>query len=61
MDKPTAHLLSDTIETTIGELVEVITQIAMESGKSEQEGYKLAAMTIENILRRSTSEATTIN
>jgi hypothetical protein len=40
------------IETTIGELVETITQIALETGKSEQEGYELASLAIENILRR---------
>jgi len=40
------------IETTIGELVEAVTQIALESGKSEQEGYELASMTVEAILRR---------
>jgi len=39
-----------TIETTIGELIEAITEIALESGKSEQEGYQLASLTIEKIL-----------
>ena len=29
------------IDTTIGDLVEAITQIALESGKSEEEGYEL--------------------
>ena len=28
----------DVIQTTIGDLVEAITQIALESGKSEEEG-----------------------
>ena len=41
------------IDTTIGDLVEAITQIALESGKSEEEGYELAAIAIESILRRS--------
>ena len=40
------------IDTTIGDLVEAITQIALESGKSEEEGYELAAVAIESILRR---------
>ncbi len=40
------------IETTIGELVEIITQIALETGKSESEGYELASMALESILRR---------
>ena len=38
------------IETTIGELIEAVTSIALESGKSEQEGYKLASVTLERIL-----------
>lgn len=42
----------ETIETTIGELVELITDIALETGRSEEEGYELASMTIESILRR---------
>lgn len=42
----------ETIDTTIGDLVEAITQIALESGKSEEEGYELAAVAIESILRR---------
>lgn len=38
------------IETTIGDLVEAITQIALETGKTEEEGYRLAALTIEKII-----------
>lgn len=44
------------IETTIGDLVEAITQIALEAGKTEKEGYKLASLTIESILRRNRSK-----
>ncbi len=44
------------IETTIGDLVEAITQIALESGKSEEEGYELASIAIESILRRNLKE-----
>lgn len=51
----------ETVETTIGELIEVITQIALEAGKSEQEGYRLAAATIERILRRSSRTENAIN
>lgn len=40
------------VETTIGDLIEAITQIALESGKTETEGYHLAALTIESILNR---------
>lgn len=44
------------VETTIGELIETITEIALESGKSEHEGYRLAALTIEKILREQQEE-----
>ena len=40
------------VETTVGELVEAITQIALESGSSEQDGYQLAALTIDKILEQ---------
>lgn len=40
----------ETIETTIGELIEAVTSIALEAGKSEQEGYELASITLERIL-----------
>lgn len=54
MDTKTAELAQgnlNTIETTVGDLIEVITEIALEAGKSESEGYQLASMTIEKILR----------
>ena len=38
------------IETTIGELIATITQIALETGSSEEEGYRLASLTIQKIL-----------
>lgn len=44
------------IETTIGDLIEAVTQIALETGKSEVEGYELASLTVESILRRQTEE-----
>ena len=40
-----------TIETTIGDLIEAITDIALQAGKTEQEGYRLASFTIEKLLR----------
>ena len=61
MENTNLDAFSDIIETTIGELVEVITQIALESGKTEEEGYQLAAMTIERILRRHQRELAIIN
>lgn len=38
------------IETTIGELIEAISCIAEEFGRTEQEGYELAAITLGRIL-----------
>lgn len=43
---------TEIIETTVGDLIEAITAIALESGKTEEEGYELAKATIESILRR---------
>lgn len=42
-----------TIQTTIGELVEALTQVASESAKTEQESYELATQTLQHILGRS--------
>jgi hypothetical protein len=39
------------IETTLGDLIEAVTDIAMQAGKTEEEGYKLASFTIEKLLR----------
>ena len=47
----------ETIQTTIGDLVEAITEIALELGKSEKEGYQLASLTIERILNTEEKEA----
>jgi hypothetical protein len=49
------------INTTIGDLIEAVTQIALEAGKSEEEGYLLAQATLESILRRNRSERVAIN
>ncbi|WKZ57982.1 MAG: hypothetical protein QY326_04765 [Bdellovibrionota bacterium] len=40
-----------TIETTIGDLIAAISEIALAAGKTEEEGYELASMTLEYILR----------
>lgn len=40
-----------TINTTLGELVEAITDIALQAGRTEEEGYALASFTIEKLLR----------
>ena len=39
------------INTTIGDLIEAITDIALQAGKTEEEGYRLASFTIEKLLR----------
>jgi len=51
----------DRIETTIGDLIEAVTQIALEAGKSEAEGYQLASATLESILRRNRTAPQAIN
>lgn len=52
---------SETIHTTVGDLVEAITAVALEAGKTEAEGYQLAAVTIESILRRNQKRMELIN
>ena len=52
MDKDLVKKSVETIETTLGELIEAVTQIALESGKSDDEAYKLASLTVEHILSR---------
>lgn len=49
----------ETIETTIGDLIEAITEIALEAGKTEEESYELASITLESILRRNRKETPT--
>lgn len=56
MDNENLKKSVETIETTIGDLIEAITQIALEAGDSEEEGYQLASLTLEDILRRSNTE-----
>ena len=51
----------ETVETTIGELIEASTEIALEAGKSEKEVYQLASLTIESILRRNRKEIAAVN
>jgi hypothetical protein len=42
----------ETVHTTIGDLIEAIMQVADEAGKTQEEGYRLTAATIESILNR---------
>lgn len=41
----------DQVETTLGELIETITSIAMQFGRDEKEGYALASLAVEDILK----------
>lgn len=52
---------SETIHTTIGDLIEAVTSIALEAGKTEEEGYKLASLTVENILRKTKRDHSFLN
>lgn len=49
------------IETTIGDLIEAITDIALEAGNSEAEGYQLASLAIESILRKNRRPTPLVN
>ena len=40
------------IQTTVGELVEALTQVAIEAGNTEQEGYRLASLALADLLKR---------
>ena len=47
---------SERVDTTIGELIATITEVALETGKSEEEGYHLASIAVEAILRKKTEK-----
>ena len=61
MAKVLTETAVEVVETTIGELIEAITEIALESGSTEAEGYQLASITIENILRKNRTPAHVLN
>jgi hypothetical protein len=61
MDKVLTETAVEIVETTIGDLIEAITEIALESGSSEAEGYQLASITIENILRKNRMSPAIVN
>lgn len=61
MKEKLVEVAIERIETTIGELVSTITEIAMESGKSEEEGYELASVTLERILNESNKSLSLVN
>lgn len=49
------------LHTTIGDLIEAIMQVALEAGKSQEEGYQLTAATLESILNRKRSRASLLH
>ena len=40
------------IQTTLGDLIEAVTHIALKAGKTQEEGYQLASIAINDILRK---------
>jgi hypothetical protein len=40
------------IQTTIGDLVEALTQVAIEAGNSEKEGYHLASLALADLMQQ---------
>ena len=58
MNKPVNPNLENSlgrITTTVGELVETVLKIALESGSSEQEAYHIATVAVNDLLERSHS------
>lgn len=47
---------NQTITTTMGDLIEAITQIALQASKSQEEAYVLATLAVEEILCRNKIE-----
>jgi len=48
--------VSGRIETTIGDLVEALTEFAMQTGQPEQECYELATLALEEVLKENHAE-----
>lgn len=40
------------VETTIGDLIEALTQVGLEAGKTPAESYEIASETLSDILHR---------
>jgi hypothetical protein len=56
IDRDYIEEVSGRIQTTIGDLIEAITEIALQNGKSETEGYELARKTLEEVLKSNEAE-----
>ena len=50
---------SERIQTTIGDLIAAISEIALKAGKTEKEGYELASLTLNSILSKKQTIALT--
>lgn len=48
----TSETVVQTIETTLGDLIEAITNIAMESGRTEDEAYYLTSAILNDVIVR---------
>lgn len=46
----------ESIETTLGELVELLTKIALETGSSKQEAYAIASHALADLLSKRTQD-----
>ena len=42
---------STMVETTVGDLIEALTSVAEQTGRTQEECYKIASFAIERILR----------
>lgn len=51
-----AQLVPGNIETTLGDLIAAVAEIALEAGENEQEGYELASKALYGILRLNKTE-----
>lgn len=49
---------TETIQTTVGDLVEALTSVALEANHTEEECYLLAALALEQILGRNARKGT---
>ena len=50
MSKRLVEQSLSSIETTIGELIEAVTEFALQAGKTEREAYVLASLAIDDLL-----------
>ena len=46
---------NSTVKTTLGDLISALADVALSAAKSETEGYRLASIALERILREKNS------